>query len=155
MIGSAIVTRAHGEQRFEVRRDGAACREVAAGRRDVRAAGAREERSEQQNGPPEPADEGAIGGMRLDTRRPDTQGRGTDPLDLGADVEEQARHHLDVANPRHVGQHALLVREQTRGQQRQRRVLVPFDGNATFEPVTALDEQTRHQYSALMAAAVA
>ena len=43
---------------------------------------------------------------------------------------EQPRHHLDVADARHVGQHAFFGRQQARGQQRQRRVLVAFDSTA-------------------------
>ena len=43
---------------------------------------------------------------------------------------EQPRHHLDVADPRHVGEHALFGRQQARGQQRQRGVLVAFDVDA-------------------------
>ena len=59
----------------------------------------------------------------------DPQRRGPDAIDLGADVEQQPRHHLDVADARHVRQHALVFGQQARGEQRQRRVLVAFDGD--------------------------
>ena len=71
-------------------------------------------------------------------RRPHAQRRRADALDFGADVEQQPRHHLDVADARHVGQHALVVGQQAGGQQRQRGVLVAFDGDAAFEPVCRL-----------------
>src|SRR5476649_591885 len=45
-------------------------------------------------------------------------------LDLGAEVEEQPRHHFHVADARHVGEDAFLGRQQARGNQRQRGVLV-------------------------------
>ena len=68
------------------------------------------------------------------------QRRRADAFDFGADIEQQPRHHLDVADARHVGQDALLLGEETRRQQRQRGVLVAFHGHAALEPVPALDQ---------------
>jgi hypothetical protein len=45
--------------------------------------------------------------MRSNLRRPNPQRRRPDAFDLGAEIEQQPRHHLDVADPRHVVQHAL------------------------------------------------
>jgi hypothetical protein len=73
--------------------------------------------------------------------RPDPQRRRADALDFRAKIEQQARHHLDIANARHVGQHALLFGEEACRQQRQRRVLVSSDGHASFEAVTAFNQQ--------------
>ena len=47
------------------------------------------------------------------------------PRDLGAEVVEQIEHRLHVADPRHVRERHRLGREQRRGQNRQRAVLVP------------------------------
>ena len=55
-----------------------------------------------------------------DLRTAHAQRRGADALDLGAEIEEQPRHHLDVADARHVGEHALFGRQQARREQRQR-----------------------------------
>ena len=69
-----------------------------------------------------------------------SQRRRADALDFGADVEQQPRHHLDVADARHVGQDALFLGEEARRQQRQRRVLVSFNGHAALEPVSPFDQ---------------
>ena len=111
----------------------------------MRAAGPREQRPEQQHRPAQPADQRAVGRMRAHARRADAQRGAADAVDLGAEVEQQARHHLDVADARHVGQHALVFGEQARRQQRQRGVLVALDGHAALEPVAAFDQQCRHE----------
>ena len=67
-------------------------------------------------------------------------------LDLGADIVQQPRHHLDVADPRHVGEHALLGGEEAGSQQRQRRILVAFDFNRTREAAAAFNQQRRHKH---------
>ena len=73
-------------------------------------------------------------------RRADAQRRRADAVYLGAEIEQQPRHHLDVADARHVGQDALVVGQQAGGQQRQRGVLVAFHRDAALEPVPAFDQ---------------
>ena len=75
-------------------------------------------------------DQAALGLVALDPRAPDAKRARPDPVDLGAEVDQQARHHLDVADARHVGEDALLVGEQARGDERQRGVLVAADDDA-------------------------
>src|SRR5213082_2456003 len=58
-------------------------------------------------------------------------------LDLGAEVEEQPRHHLDVADSRHVGEDTSVGRQETGGEQRQSGVLVAFDVDRSGQPLTA------------------
>jgi hypothetical protein len=50
------------------------------------------------------------------------------------------RHHLDVADPGNVREHAFLGGEKARRQQRQRGVLVPFDVDRSRQALTAFDE---------------
>jgi hypothetical protein len=84
----------------------------------------RQQRAEQQHRSPEPADQPALRLVALHLLAPDAQRARARALHLGAEVGQQAGHYLDVADARHVGEHALLVGEQARGNQRQRRVLV-------------------------------
>ena len=123
MVGTFSFMGAERRERFHVRRDGAPRRKVAAGRRDVPGR-AREERTEEQHRAAQPANETAIGRIGGELRRADAQRRHADHVHFGADPE-QPRHHLDVADARDVAQHAFFVGEETRGQQRQRRVLLP------------------------------
>ena len=66
------------------------------------------------------------------------------PSTSRAEIEEQPRHHLDVADARHVGQHALLGRQQAGGEQRQRGVLVAFDVDGARQPLAAFNQQCGH-----------
>ena len=130
-----------------MRPDGAPRRKVAAGRRHEGAPAAREQRPQQQHRAAQPADQRAIGLVLGDLRAADAQRRAADAFDLGAEVEQQPRHHLDVGDARHVVQRAPLVGQQARRHQRQRRVLVAFDVDAAFErwppSITSVDMCTR------------
>jgi hypothetical protein len=57
-----------------------------------------------------------------------------------ADIQEEPRHHFHVADPRDVGENAFFVGQQTRREQRQRGVLVAFDGDASFEAVSTFNQ---------------
>ena len=63
-------------------------------------------------------------------------------LDIGAEVEKEACHDLDVADARYVFEDAFLFGEEARRNQRQRRVLVAFDLNTAAEALAAFDEQS-------------
>ena len=69
VVGAAFCSCAHRLERLEVGRNRAPRRKVAAGRRDVRATGPREQRTEQQHRPAQAADQRAIGRVRADSRR--------------------------------------------------------------------------------------
>jgi hypothetical protein len=61
-------------------------------------------------------------------------------LDLGADVEQQPRHDLDVTDARDVFEDALPFSEEAGGEQRQCRVLIAFDGHAARKPMTSFNQ---------------
>jgi hypothetical protein len=140
VVGVRHVTRAHRAQRFQVCRDRSARGKITPGRRNVRTAGARKERSEQQHRAAQPADQRSVRRMLEDGGRTHPEGRAADSLDLGAEIEQQPRHHLDVADPRDVRQDAFVFGQQARGQQRQGRVLVALDGDLPLQPVPAFDQ---------------
>ena len=144
MVGSADVTRAHGEQGREVRRNRPPGGEIAPRWCDVSAPQSRQQRTEQQHRPAEPANQRAIGLVGDDLRRPDAQRGRADAVDFGAEVEQQSRHYLDVADAWDVREQALLVREEARGQQRQRRILVAFHRHTPFKAMASLNQQCRH-----------
>ena len=75
---------------------------------------------------------------------PDSQRARPDAIDLGAEIEQQSRHHFHVADARHVVQDALLLGEQAGGHQRQRRVLVALDLYAAAERLAAFNDQSGH-----------
>ena len=108
---------------------------VAARRRHDRAPAARQQRPQQQHRAAQPADQRAIGLVLGDVRAANAQRRAADAFDVGAEVEQQPRHHLDVGDAGHVVQRAPLVGQQARGNQRQRRVLVALDVHAAFDRV--------------------
>jgi hypothetical protein len=60
VIGASVVVRTHGAQGLEVRRNRAARRKVAAGRGDRGAAGACEQRPQEQHRPAKAPDQRAI-----------------------------------------------------------------------------------------------
>ena len=97
-------SRAHRGQRFEMGADGAARRKVAAGRRQVRTAAPREQRTEQQHRTAQPADQRAVGLVLRHARDTARAASWCRCLRLRAPRStQQPRHHLDIADPRHVG----------------------------------------------------
>ncbi len=135
---------AHRGERLDVGADAPPRREVAPGRRDVRLTAPGQERPQQQNRPAQPSDQGAVGLVLQDIAALDAQRGAADALDLGAEIEQQPRHDLDVGDSRHVGQHARLIRQQAGCHQRQRRVLVAFDVDASAEPTAAVNDECGH-----------
>ena len=63
------------------------------------------------------------------------------PVDLGAEVDEQLEHRLDVADARHVAEHDRLGREQGRREQREGGVLVALGADRAGERHSALDDE--------------
>ena len=121
-------------------------RKVAAGRRDVRAA-RRARAAVRAAAPSRAAGPPARDRARACARAARGPAASCVPMPSTSAPRssEQPRHHLDVADARHVGEHALVLGQQAGGEQRQRGVLVAFDGHAALEPVAAFDEQCRHQ----------
>ena len=76
-----------------------------------------------------------------DAARADAQRGGAEALHLRTEIDEQLRHHLDIADARHVLEHALFRGEQAGGQKRERGVLVAFDVDGARQPGTTLNEQ--------------
>ena len=85
-------------------------------------------------------EEGAIGRVGVDSRCPDPQRGGADALDLGAEIQQQSRHDLNVADARDIGEDALLFGQEAGRQQRQRSVLVSLNGDPAFESVAAFNQ---------------
>ena len=75
----------------------------------------------------------ASGSSLADIRAPDSQRRRANPVYLGAEVEKEACHDLDIADARYVFEDAFLFGEEARRNQRQRRVLVAFDLDTAAE----------------------
>ena len=141
MAGPGLGPRAHGLERFDVRCDRAARRKIAAWRREVRAAPAREQRTEKQHRAAKAADERRIRLVFRQRLALHAEGRRPDAVHLRAEVLEQARHAFDVADPRNIREHALFRGEQTGREQWQRGVLVAFNFDRTREAASALNQQ--------------
>ncbi len=97
MPGAGQRARAHGLQRFEMGRDGPPRGKITSRRRHDGPAATREQRAQQQHRSAKPADQRAIRFVLGDFRAADRQLRPADAVDLGAEIEQQARHHFDVA----------------------------------------------------------
>jgi hypothetical protein len=123
----------------------AAGRKISSGRCKDGPPAAREQRPEEQHRAAQAAHQRGVWFILDDIRAADPQRRAPDALNLGAKLQEQPRHHLDVPDAWNVGEHALFGRQQARGQQRQRRILVAFDLHAAREPSPAFNQQCRHQ----------
>ena len=132
--------RPHRFQRFEMRVERAPRRKITARRRQVRASAAREQRAQQQYRAAQAADQRRVGLVLDDGGTPHAKRRAADALDLAAEVENQPRHHLDVADSGNVREDAFVGGEETRRQQRQRGVLVAFDVDGSGQALTAFDE---------------
>ena len=140
MSGAFRPARAHRFERLEVRVDRAARRKITSRRRQVRPAAPREQRAQEQHRTPQAADQRAIRLVLDDVGTAHAQRRAADPFDFTTEIENQPRHHLDVADPRNVGEHAFFACQQTGGQKRKRRVLVALDFNSAGQPAAAFNQ---------------
>ena len=66
------------------------------------------------------------------------------PLDVGAHVGQELQHGLDVENPRHVGEHHRLGREQARCKDRKRAVLVAGSLQVPVQGLPPFDDEGFH-----------
>ena len=128
-------------QRVDVRVEPAAADHVAAGRRHLGAAEARQQRAGEQERRADAAREllvhlvgGEVGGLDAHLVR-------AEPVDVGAELVEQRQHRLHVEDARDVVQNDGLFRQQARGEDRQGAVLVALGPDVPGEPVASLDDE--------------
>ena len=129
--------RAHRDQRAQVRRDRAPRRKIAAGRRELRAPDAAEQRAEQQHRSAQPADQR---GIRLRRRMSRHVTRSVVVPSPSTSAPSDRSSSIITATSRIRGTLRISQvsrRQQARRQQRQRRVLVAFDRDAAGEPPSA------------------
>ena len=136
---------AHVAEGVEVRVEAPPADEVAARRRHPRLAEARQQRAGEQERGADPrgqllVDLGVRDGVGLEAKLVVAA-----PVGLHAEPLEQGDLGLGVADPRHVGEHELLVGEQAGGDDRQRRVLVPGGDDLARERAAALDDELLHR----------
>ena len=123
---------AQPRERVDVRIETAPPDHVAARRRDGRAPEPREQRAGEQERRAHACAELRVELVPGHVRRMDAHLVRAGPRDLGAELVEQVEHRLHVADARHVRERHRLARQQRRGQDRQRAVLVAgrLDGSA-------------------------
>ena len=110
----------------------------------VRRAAARQQRSGQQDRRADLSRELGIGLDEHLALRVNAHDVRLEPLDRGADAFQDLQHDPDVLNVRQVAQDDRLVGEQTRRQDRQRRVLVAAGTDRPFQPAAAFDDEAFH-----------
>ena len=124
-----------------MRVDAAAANHVATGRRHEYLAAAGEQRAGEQDRGADADAECAIDRRRDVAGGLDAQRVLLQPLHLGTGRPDEVGHHLDVADARHVLDHALVLSQETGGDDRQRAVLVAADLHASGERRTSLDHE--------------
>ena len=134
------------ERAFALRRDDfmqvlLACYRARAGR----ATEAREQWTQQKHRSTQTPDQRAVGLVLRHAGTAHAKRRGPNPVDSGPHVDQQSRHDLDVADARHVGQHTFFGRQEARGQQGERRVLVAFHFYDAGQSSSAFNQQCRHR----------
>ena len=128
-------------ERVQVRVDAAAADHVAARRRRDRAAEAREQRAGEQHRRADAPAELLVELRLRHVRGLDADVVVADPLDVDADVGHQVEHRLHVEDPRHVVKHDEAFGQNTRGQDRQRAVLVAGGADAAVERPRTFDHE--------------
>ena len=126
---------------MEVRVDAAAANHVATWRRYEHRATARQERSGKQDRGANLHAECTIDLWCNLAGSLDAERVLLDPLNLSTDGLDEVCHHFRVADARHVLDDALLIRQQTGRDDRQRTVLVAADRDATRERLAAFDHE--------------
>ena len=127
-------------------------REVAAGRAQHRLTLAGQQRPEEQHGTAQPGHEIRPRLGRCDVLGANAQRGGALPRAVRAQLAEQLRHHLDVADPRDILEDALLLGEQAGRDHGQCGILVAAHSNPTIERLAAGHHQGCHSLTLLVAA---
>ena len=125
----------------QVRVDAASADDVATRRRHEDLAAAGEQRAGQKDRGTDADAERAIDRRRDVAGGLDAQRVALHPLHVGAGGGDELRHHLDVADARHVLDHALVLGQQARSDDRERAVLVAADLDAARQRRAALDDE--------------
>ena len=134
--------RAERLQRQQVRVDAAAADGVAARLGHGDAAAARQERTGQQDRGADLLRELDVGRAADLALRLDADDVRFEMLDARAEPFHDLQHDPHVLNVRQVAQHDRLVRQQTRRQDRQRRVLVSAGTDRAFESAATFDDES-------------
>ena len=132
------------KERLHVRRDRPARGEIASGRSEACRAAPGQERPEQQHRTAQPADEHWIGSIARHRRAAHRDGRRADAANGCSETRQERRHRFHVAYARDVLEHALLIGQETRRQERQRGILVALYVDASLERAATLDSQHGH-----------
>ena len=134
----------HRRERLKVCGNRSPRGKITAGRREASRTPAREQRTEQQDRTAQSPDQCRIGTIARDRLAPDVERRGATAVNRGAQAQQQVDQHFHVPDPRDVRQHAFLIGQETRGEQRQRRILVALDRDAPFQPSPSLNPECGH-----------
>ena len=151
-VAPAVHARAHRAEGVEMRVQAPAADHVAAGRGHHGALEARQQRRGEQEGGAD-----LLGQLGLDLDAVHAGGAqrelvGPDPGDVHPELLEDRDHRLDVADAGHVAHEHLILGEDARGENRQRRVLVPGRGERAGERDAAFDDELLHGLRAPLAA---
>jgi hypothetical protein len=134
-------------ERVEVRVQPPAADRVAAGRRHVGVAEARQERAcEQERGADALGVRAVDVRVAVDARRAQAHLVVVAPLDAHADPAQHAQHRLDVPDARDVADHDLLGGQHRGGEDRQRAVLVAGGDDRAFQRRAAVDDELLHTW---------
>ena len=91
-----------------------------------------------------------IGAGRAIALRLDADDVRLQPLDRGADAFHDLKHDADVLNVGQVAQDDGLVGQQTRRQDRQRRVLVSARTDASLQPAATFNDEAFHHVGGIV-----
>jgi hypothetical protein len=122
----------------------AAADRVPAGRWHPSLAEPREQGARGQEGGANPARCPLVDVLAVDRVRLEAELVVGDPVHAHPEPVEEGEHRLDVANPRHVADHQLLLGEQAGGEDRQGRVLVARRHDLARQRGAALDDELLH-----------
>ena len=142
---AGLDVRAEVREAVDVRVEPSPPDDVASGRRGDHVAAAHEERAGQQE-----RGSHLRAQLPVELCLPDLGGLDAHlvragPLDVGADVDEERQHRVDVADPRDVSQRHRLARQQAGGEDREHSVLVPGSRHVPVQGLPALDDEGLHQ----------
>jgi hypothetical protein len=130
-----------GLERQQVRVDAAATDEVPSGQGQVDLPAPREQRPGEQHRRSDAARELSVDGRGADVGGGERQHVRVELADAHADVVQQGQHRVDVPDVGDVLDDHLLVRQQARGEDRQRRVLVAAGRDCSGQRPAALDDE--------------
>ena len=120
--------------------------DVAARGRHVHAPAPRQQRPRQQDRGADRAAEVRVRIVVAETRGAHAHRVATGERNFGAELAQQTHLRLDIADPGHVSERDLFVREERGRKERQRRVLVAPRPQRARDRLTALDDELGARY---------